>query len=66
LQAGILGANNPDYIEKIARQDLSLQKSGEQVVSFIMSSPSPTPKNDGPVAKPSWFGWLNNLWQAIK
>ena len=35
LKKGILAANDDAYIEKVAREELSLQKPGEKVVSFI-------------------------------
>ena len=36
LEEEIGNSDNPDYIEKIAREEQDMQKPGENVVSFIM------------------------------
>ena len=36
LEEGIVKAGDKDYIEKIAREELDMQKEGEKVVSFVM------------------------------
>ena len=38
LKEGISESNNNQYIEKIAREELDLQKPGEKVFSFIKES----------------------------
>src|SRR3989344_4359868 len=67
LQQGISNVNDQKYIEKVAREELDLQKPGEGVVSFIM----PQTQNQENIVKPSnifqdWMGGLNNSWQWIK
>ncbi len=59
LQWGIENADDSQYIEKSAREELDLQKSGEQAVSFII------PKIDiqeVDTAKHNflqkWWGWI--------
>jgi len=46
LQQGISNAENEEYIEKIAREELDLQKPGEKVVSFIIDQDQQTKNND--------------------
>ena len=36
LKEGILKVGDEDYVEKVAREDLGLQKEGEKVVGFIL------------------------------
>ena len=67
LQLGISNTDNSQYIEKVAREELDLQKPGEKVVSFIMPSPEPQKttvekKNTFQV----WLSYLGNTWQWIK
>jgi cell division protein DivIC len=68
LQEGIDNTNDSQYIEKVAREELDLQKPGEKVVSFIM------PQNQEQTAVPeqsknalqSWQAWVGNDWQWLK
>ena len=46
LKQNILEADNAEYIEKIAREELDLQKPGEKVVSFIKESNQQEQKSD--------------------
>jgi len=62
LQQGISNADDPKYIEKVAREELDLQKPGENVVSFVMpenqdQSPAPAPKSFWQ----NWLGWISGL-----
>ncbi|MBU3896020.1 septum formation initiator family protein [Patescibacteria group bacterium] len=36
LSSGILNVDDVEYVEKVAREDLNLQKEGETVVGFIL------------------------------
>jgi len=53
--------NNNDYIEKVAREELDLQKSGEKVVAFIMP---PAPQAESPKQKNFWdslTAWVSGI-----
>lgn len=58
LKQGIDQANNNDYIEKVAREELSLQKPGEKVVSFILPPAQQKPE----AQKKNVF---QNFWDSI-
>ena len=63
LQNSISQAGSDQYIEKVAREQLDLQKPGETAVSFVM------PQNQSPKAtdvNQSWLGWISAGWQWIK
>jgi len=55
--------NNNDYVERVAREELDLQKSGEKVVAFIMP---PQPKTEAPKQKNLWDGltaWISGIFK---
>jgi cell division protein FtsL len=59
LQEKIASAGNSEYTEKVAREELDMQKPGEQVVTFIMPQQPPQNKSgQNPVQ-----GWFNGVWQ---
>lgn len=60
LQEGIANADNSEYIEKVAREELDLQKPGEKVFSFVVK-PDENPQNPekAPSAWQVWLGWLS-------
>ena len=64
LEERIANSDNPDYIEKIAREEQDMQKPGEKVVSFIM----PKEKNqDNSVNNNFWSNeWLGSIINWIK
>ncbi len=68
LKQGISQSNSADYLEKVAREQLNLQKQGEKVVSFIL--PQQQPKNENNQQNlldvKVFTGWLSNWWQNIK
>jgi cell division protein DivIC len=64
LKEQITQSNNDDYIEKVAREELNLQKPGESVVSFIM--PEKKIENQEQKLSNTWFGWLSQSWSWIK
>ncbi len=67
LKQGILKASDDQYIEKVAREELDLQKQGEKVVSFIMSqNPPQKVDNSKQNIMQIWLGWLGNSWNFIK
>lgn len=64
LQEGISNTNNPGYIEKIAREELDLQKPGESVVSFVEAEvTTSTSTQDSQNALVRWLGWLGGLFK---
>ncbi len=68
LKEGITEANNDNYIEKVAREELDLQKQGEKVVTFVMppQQPKEEKKQQNFIDIGVWLGWLSNWWQVIK
>jgi cell division protein FtsB len=67
LQEKIANYNNPEYIEKVAREDEDMQQAGEHVVSFIMPTPSTsTPKPPSPWSASYFQAKLSGAWDAIK
>lgn len=62
LREEIRALHTPEYIERIAREQLGLVKPGE-IVLLIVQPPRPVP---APVAPPSEdSSWIVQLWQAI-
>ena len=64
LQNGISNATNQDYVEKVAREQLDLQKQNEKVTVFLM------PKNEGAEANnqsqsKSWLASIGEFWQKL-
>lgn len=64
LEEGISKSQDREYIEKIAREQLDLQKSDERVVSFIMPK-SQEEKSQAQNQQNNWLGWLGNFWHKI-
>lgn len=67
LKDGIANSENPDYIEKIAREEQNMQKPGEKVVSFI----SPINQQHSEVYQIENFGsfftaWFSGCWNWLK
>lgn len=55
--------NDSAYIEKVAREELDLQKPGEKAVSFVMPEGKPT--NDENQPKNNLRAWFKALWDRI-
>jgi len=67
LKDSISQINNDEYIEKIARKELSLQKPGEKVFSFIKESSQQEESNQSQKDfLQNWLGWISNNWNWIK
>lgn len=68
LKDEITNSDNPEYIEKIARDQENLQKPGEKVVSFIMPGQQENQENKAEKAsgKINWLGWVSWPWDWIK
>ena len=63
IQSDIANQNNPDYIEKIAYEQLGEQKPGEKEVIFV----TPPKKVAATVDVQSpWYDWIANSWNWIK
>lgn len=68
LKEEIANSDNPEYIEKIAREESDMQKPGEKVVSFVEQNPE---QKEAPVQEnvwnPNfWFGWVGQSWNWLK
>ncbi|MBI1866169.1 MAG: septum formation initiator family protein [Candidatus Staskawiczbacteria bacterium] len=69
LEQGIAKADDKDYIEKIAREELDLQIENEKVVTFV----TPEVKQKEEINNSNtnffnfkiWLGWIGNGWQWI-
>ncbi len=61
LQQGISKENDPAYIEKVAREELNLQKPGETAVSFVMPPPTEQYNNQNVLQ-----GWFGRAWEWVK
>jgi len=67
LEEKIANSDNPDYIEKIAREEQDMQKPGESVVSFIMPKAQDQKTEAENAWDPkNWFGWVSGSWSWIK
>jgi len=57
LKENIAQADSKDYLEKVAREQLDMQKPGETVVAFITSQESQ--KEENAKEKKSWIDWVS-------
>src|SRR5713101_433230 len=70
LRAEIKALHTPDYVEKLAREQLGLVKPGETAF-LIVQTPAPPPPPataDSPGQRPSASppGWFARLWDAVR
>jgi len=66
LEEKIAHVGDEDYIEKVAREELNLQKEEEKVVGFIMPSLEEE-KNSGNYWYPqNWWGFIKDQWELLK
>ena len=64
LKQGIANSDNTAYIEKVAREELDLQKPGEKVVSFVMPQTTLPQNNSAPKnIFQNWLAWLSNIFK---
>jgi cell division protein FtsB len=63
LRDEIANADDPQYLEKIAYEQLNEQKPGEKAVIFVASDEKPA---EAPKPETSWTSWLSNTWNWIK
>ena len=68
LKEEIANSDNPDYVEKIAREESDMQKPGEKVVSFVEqnSEQKEQPAKENVWNSNFWFGWIGQSWNWIK
>lgn len=68
LKEGVARADDPNYIEKVAREELDMQKEGEKVVAFVMPEKKPVEEKPQQNFWSSNFlpGWLSQSWNWIK
>ncbi len=69
LRAEIKALHTPEYVEKLAREQLGLVKPGE-IAFLIVQTPAPAPPAtaDGPGQSPSPSppGWFPRFWDAVR
>lgn len=59
LKVGIEKSNDEQYIEKVAREELDLQKPGESVFSFVKpEEENQEEKNKQKNIFQAWLGWI--------
>jgi len=67
LKEGIAHVGDEDYVEKVAREELNLQREGEKVVSFILPESKEEKGSGKHLWQPSyWKEWFSEKWQWIK
>lgn len=57
--------SDDNYVEKIAREELDLQKPGEKVYSFVRTAEQ---QGNEEQVKPAsgWLGWISGAWNWLK
>lgn len=65
LENEIANSDNPDYIEKVAREEQGMQKEGETAVSFVFPQ-NASPKNAPAAGEFENLDWLASLINWIK
>jgi len=66
LEQQITRADDKDYIEKIAREELDLQRQNEKVITFIMPETRQGEEintSNNFLNPKVWLGWFSNGWQ---
>ncbi|HQK64109.1 MAG TPA: septum formation initiator family protein [Candidatus Staskawiczbacteria bacterium] len=65
LEEKIANSDNPDYIEKVAREEQDMQKEGETAVSFVFPD-NGNPKDPAQTSEFENLGWLASFTNWIK
>lgn len=67
LKQGISEQQNQEYIEKVAREELGMQKPGEKVVAFVMPQENQQQgqQEESVLSTKFWFGWLSQAWSWL-
>jgi cell division protein FtsL len=68
LKEEIANSDNQDYIEKVAREEINMQKSGENAVSFVMSEELENLDTSAEnILSPNfWIAGFGRFWEKIK
>ena len=66
LQEEIANSDNPDYLEKLAYEQLNEQRPGEKEVIFIMPEGQTEQTTELKSQWNKFAGWLSSSWQWIK
>lgn len=68
LKQNISQADNPQYMEKIAREEFGEQLPGEKAVNFVVTQDKTQPKNGSVTNSINnlWSGWIGGVWAGIK
>ena len=67
LKEEIANSDNQDYIEKVAREEINMQKPGEKAVSFILpEEKSKTEENTNILSSNFWTAGFVRFWQGVK
>ena len=61
LEQGIAKSDDEQYIEKVAREELDLQKPGEQVVSFVQTGVEVEAAGAQQTFWQAWMGWASGM-----
>ena len=62
LQERTARADDSAYIERLAREELDLQKPGEKVVSFVKGVQQP---QDDSMQKNGFSAWVGSTWDSL-
>ncbi len=63
LEQGIAQSGEDSYIEKVAREELDMQKPGEKVVAFILPEQKQEQQKQEQGFWANWLGWLSGIWK---
>jgi len=66
LKEQIANSENTDYLEKVAYEELGVQKPGEKQVIFIAPKNKPAALHKSEDFLQSWTAWFSGAWQWIK
>ncbi len=66
LKEEIANSDNPDYLEKLAYEQLGEQKPGEKQVIFVMPEEKQEQKQESKFFLNSFSGWLSQSWSWLK
>jgi cell division protein DivIC len=69
LRAEIKALHTPDYVEKLAREQLGLVKPGETAFLIVQTpAPPPSATADSPGQRPSPSppGWFAHFWDTVR
>lgn len=68
LKEEIANSDNQDYIEKVAREEINMQKPGEKAVSFVMpETVKVSEQNTNNILSPNfWTASFGRFWEKIK